>query len=219
MVRPCSPASSLIWLAPIGPAPFPQPRPSRRVQPLHFLFPRVLPSQGPGGRHFRSRCFPFRAVAVAAVSVSRRRSFPFPFSRSRSPVPVPVAMGAHLARRYFGGADTEPDPLQTPTFPPELGLPQRRPRTMVAPPEVLAAARIPLQQRDFCAHLLVLLQRCQRGAFPEPWSCSDLKHRGERCEHEDYVMRMKEFERERRLLQRQKRRRLREEAAAAAEHA
>ncbi|XP_061300430.1 NADH dehydrogenase [ubiquinone] 1 beta subcomplex subunit 7 [Pezoporus flaviventris] len=126
-------------------------------------------------------------------------------------------MGAHLARRYLGGADTEPDPLRVPSFPPELGMPERRPRAMVASPEVLAAARVPLEQRDFCAHHLVKLLRCKRDAFPEPWICRDLQHRWEACEHEDYVMRMKEFERERRLLQRQKRRRLREEAAA--EHA
>uniref|UniRef100_A0A8C3JQ92 Uncharacterized protein n=1 Tax=Calidris pygmaea TaxID=425635 RepID=A0A8C3JQ92_9CHAR len=37
-------------------------------------------------------------------------------------------MGAHLARRYLGDAETEPDPLQMPTFPPELGLPRRAPR-------------------------------------------------------------------------------------------
>ncbi|XP_065521044.1 NADH dehydrogenase [ubiquinone] 1 beta subcomplex subunit 7 isoform X2 [Lathamus discolor] len=126
-------------------------------------------------------------------------------------------MGAHLARRYLGGADTEPDPLRVPTFPAELGMPQRRPRTMVASPEVLAAARLPLEQRDFCAHHLVKLLRCKRDAFPEPWRCRDLQHHWEACQHRDYVMRMKEFERERRLLQRQKRRQLREEAAA--EHA
>ncbi|XP_061209753.1 NADH dehydrogenase [ubiquinone] 1 beta subcomplex subunit 7 [Neopsephotus bourkii] len=128
-------------------------------------------------------------------------------------------MGAHLARRYAGGADTEPDPLRMPTFPPELGMPERRPRTMVASAEVLAAARVPLEQRDFCAHHLVKLLRCKRDAFPAPWSCRDLQHGWEACQHHDYVMRMKEFERERRLLQRQKRRRLREEAAAAAAQA
>lgn len=37
-------------------------------------------------------------------------------------------MGAHLTRRYLGDAETEPDPLQMPTFPPQLGLPERRPR-------------------------------------------------------------------------------------------
>ncbi|XP_065521043.1 NADH dehydrogenase [ubiquinone] 1 beta subcomplex subunit 7 isoform X1 [Lathamus discolor] len=89
--------------------------------------------------------------------------------------------------------------------------------SMVASPEVLAAARLPLEQRDFCAHHLVKLLRCKRDAFPEPWRCRDLQHHWEACQHRDYVMRMKEFERERRLLQRQKRRQLREEAAA--EHA
>ncbi|XP_033927954.1 NADH dehydrogenase [ubiquinone] 1 beta subcomplex subunit 7 [Melopsittacus undulatus] len=128
-------------------------------------------------------------------------------------------MGAHLARRYVGGADSEPDPLRMPTFPPDLGLPQRRPRAPPAPPEVLSLARLPLSQRDFCSHHLLALLRCRRETFPEPWSCGELKHQWDSCEHRDYVMRMKEFERERRLLQRQKRRRQREEAAAAAEPA
>ncbi|NXP74726.1 NDUB7 dehydrogenase, partial [Ramphastos sulfuratus] len=114
-------------------------------------------------------------------------------------------MGAHLARRYLGDAETEPDPLQMPTFPPHLGLPERRPRVMVASAEQLAEARVPLEQRDFCAHHLLRLLRCRRDAFPLPWLCHELRHHWDSCQHHDYVMRMKEFERERRLLQRQKR--------------
>ncbi|KAM9610381.1 NADH dehydrogenase [ubiquinone] 1 beta subcomplex subunit 7 isoform 1-T2 [Morphnus guianensis] len=124
-------------------------------------------------------------------------------------------MGAHLARRYLGDAETEPDPLQLPTFPAELGLPDRRPRAMVATARQLAEGRVPLEQRDFCAHHLLRLLRCHRDAFPVPWQCRDLRHAWDACQHRDYVMRMKEFERERRLLQRQKRLRQREEAAAA----
>lgn len=37
-------------------------------------------------------------------------------------------MGAHLARRYLADAETEPDPLNMPSFPAQLGLPERRPR-------------------------------------------------------------------------------------------
>ena len=44
-----------------------------------------------------------------------------------------AAMGAHLARRYAGGADTEPDPLAMPTFPADLGLPGREPRSKGGP--------------------------------------------------------------------------------------
>ncbi|XP_064355323.1 NADH dehydrogenase [ubiquinone] 1 beta subcomplex subunit 7 [Dromaius novaehollandiae] len=113
-------------------------------------------------------------------------------------------MGAHLARRYLGGEE-EPDPLRMPSFPPTLGLPQRRPREMVASAEQLAAARVPLEQRDFCGHRLLELLRCQRDAFPRVPRCHPQRHAWQACQHHDYVMRMKEFERERRLLQRRKR--------------
>ncbi|XP_064499668.1 NADH dehydrogenase [ubiquinone] 1 beta subcomplex subunit 7 isoform X3 [Pseudopipra pipra] len=100
-------------------------------------------------------------------------------------------MGAHLARRYLWDAETEPDPLHMPTFPAEMGLPQRRPRVMVATASQLAQARIPLEQRDFCAHHLLKFLRCQRDNFPLPWGCSELRHHWDSCQHEDYVMCMK----------------------------
>ncbi|KAM6289216.1 NADH dehydrogenase [ubiquinone] 1 beta subcomplex subunit 7 [Aegotheles albertisi] len=121
-------------------------------------------------------------------------------------------MGAHLARRYLGDAEAEPDPLTMPTFPAQLGLPGRAPRAMVASAEQLAQGRVPLEQRDFCAHHLLRLLRCHRDAFPLPWHCQPLRHAWDTCQHHDYVMRMKEFERERRLLQRQKRLRQRQAA-------
>lgn len=85
---------------------------------------------------------------------------------------------------------------------------------MVATPRQLSEGRVPLEQRDFCAHLLLRLLRCQRDAFPNAWACRPLRHHWDACQHHDYVMRMKEFERERRLLQRQKRLRAQEVAAA-----
>ncbi|XP_075302056.1 NADH dehydrogenase [ubiquinone] 1 beta subcomplex subunit 7 [Opisthocomus hoazin] len=90
-----------------------------------------------------------------------------------------------LARRYLGEAETEPDPLQLPTFPAELGLPGRRPRAMVASAEQLAGARVPLEQRDFCAHHLVRLLRCQRDAFPWPAACAALRHGWDGCQHRE----------------------------------
>ncbi|NXQ63067.1 NDUB7 dehydrogenase, partial [Anthoscopus minutus] len=114
-------------------------------------------------------------------------------------------MGAHLARRYLWDAETEPDPLQMPSFPADLGLPRRQPRAMVASAAQLAQAQVPLEQRDFCGHHLLRLLRCHRDNFPLPWGCHALRHAWDSCQHHDYVIRMKEFERERRLRQRQKR--------------
>ncbi|NXY25190.1 NDUB7 dehydrogenase, partial [Atrichornis clamosus] len=94
-------------------------------------------------------------------------------------------MGAHLARRYLWDAEAEPDPLQMPTFPAELGLPQRRPRAMVASAEQLAQGRVPLDQRDFCGHHLLRLLRCHRDNFPVPWGCHELRHAWDSCQHHE----------------------------------
>uniref|UniRef100_A0A8C5NUG6 NADH dehydrogenase [ubiquinone] 1 beta subcomplex subunit 7 n=1 Tax=Jaculus jaculus TaxID=51337 RepID=A0A8C5NUG6_JACJA len=119
-------------------------------------------------------------------------------------------MGAHLGRRYLGDASTEPDPLHMPTFPPDLGFADRKERVMVATQQEMSDAQLPLEQRDYCAHYLLRLLKCKRDHFPNFLACSHERHDWDYCEHLDYVKRMKEFERERRLLQRKKRREQRE---------
>ncbi|PNI50938.1 NDUFB7 isoform 1 [Pan troglodytes] len=115
-------------------------------------------------------------------------------------------MGAHLVRRYLGDASVEPDPLQMPTFPPDYGFPERKEREMVATQQEMMDAQLRLQLRDYCAHYLIRLLKCKRDSFPNFLACKQERHDWDYCEHRDYVMRMKEFERERRLLQRKKRR-------------
>ncbi|XP_058917899.1 NADH dehydrogenase [ubiquinone] 1 beta subcomplex subunit 7 [Kogia breviceps] len=119
-------------------------------------------------------------------------------------------MGAHLARRYLGDASVEPDPLRMPTFPPDYGFPGRKEREMVATQQEMNDAQLALQQRDYCAHYLIRLLKCKRDHFPSFLACKQEQHGWDHCEHVDYVKRMKEFERERRLLQRKKRREQRE---------
>ncbi|XP_060038411.1 NADH dehydrogenase [ubiquinone] 1 beta subcomplex subunit 7 [Erinaceus europaeus] len=123
-------------------------------------------------------------------------------------------MGAHLARRYFGDESVEPDPLRMPSFPPEYGFQGRREREMVATARQMSEAQLPLAQRDYCAHHLLRLLKCKRDAFPDILRCRPERHAWELCEHRDYVMRMKEFERERRLLRRRQRKEQREASAA-----
>ncbi|NXR52473.1 NDUB7 dehydrogenase, partial [Hippolais icterina] len=79
------------------------------------------------------------------------------------------------------------------------------PAAMVASAAQLAQGHVPLEQRDYCGHHLLRLLRCHRDNFPVPWGCHALRHAWDSCQHQDYVMRMKEFERERRLRQRQQR--------------
>uniref|UniRef100_A0A8C9PMJ0 NADH dehydrogenase [ubiquinone] 1 beta subcomplex subunit 7 n=1 Tax=Spermophilus dauricus TaxID=99837 RepID=A0A8C9PMJ0_SPEDA len=118
-------------------------------------------------------------------------------------------MGAHLARRYLGDASVEPDPLQMPTFPPQYGFPERKERVMVATQQEMNEAQLTLQQRDYCAHYLIKLLKCKRDSFPNFLGCKHEQH--------GYVKRMKEFERERRLLQRKKRKEQREARLAKAQ--
>ncbi|XP_006900826.1 PREDICTED: NADH dehydrogenase [ubiquinone] 1 beta subcomplex subunit 7 [Elephantulus edwardii] len=126
-------------------------------------------------------------------------------------------MGAHLVRRYLGDSSVEPDPLRMPTFDPKFGFPERKEREMVATQQQMNDAQLPLALRDYCAHYLIQLLKCKRNNFPNFLACKHQKHDWEYCEHLDYVRRMKEFERERRLLQRKKRREKREADAASGE--
>ncbi|ELK06768.1 NADH dehydrogenase [ubiquinone] 1 beta subcomplex subunit 7 [Pteropus alecto] len=119
-------------------------------------------------------------------------------------------MGAHLARRYLSDSSGEPDPLRMPTFPPDYGFQGRKEREMVATQQEMNDAQLVLQQRDYCAHYLIRLLKCKRDSFPNFLACKHEQHDWDYCEHLDYVMRMKEYERERRLLQRKKRREQRE---------
>uniref|UniRef100_A0A8C8RII7 NADH dehydrogenase [ubiquinone] 1 beta subcomplex subunit 7 n=1 Tax=Pelusios castaneus TaxID=367368 RepID=A0A8C8RII7_9SAUR len=114
-------------------------------------------------------------------------------------------MGAHLVRRYLIDAEVEPDPDEMPTFDPELGFEKRKERVMVATQQQMNDAMVPLQLRDYCAHHYIKLLKCRRENTPNFLACLPARHDWEYCEHRDYVMRMKEFERERRLLKRKKR--------------
>merc|ERR1719427_957719 len=122
-------------------------------------------------------------------------------------------MGAHLVRRYITETETEPDPAKPHEFKPEFGFEEpRQEREMVATQEQMNRAMMNVEQRDYCAHHLLKLMKCKRDYFPNFMACQDERHAWDNCEHEDYVMRMKEYERERRLQLRKKR--LEEKAAA-----
>lgn len=91
-----------------------------------------------------------------------------------------------------------------PTFPPTAGFKtQRAQRTMIAKEEHLKSAKIPIPYRDFCAHYLLDYQVCRYKKMPLLYQCAHEKHAYLSCEARDYVLRMKEFERERRLRERE----------------
>lgn len=52
---------------------------------------------------------------------------------------------------------------------------------MMISDEELARERIPLAARDYCAHLLVDLNRCRRKTLYLPFKCTEEKHEYEQC--------------------------------------
>mmetsp|Transcript_18512 Transcript_18512/g.39863 ORF Transcript_18512/g.39863 Transcript_18512/m.39863 type:complete len:110 (-) Transcript_18512:525-854(-) len=64
-----------------------------------------------------------------------------------------------------------------------------------APPEMkvtreqMKAAQLPINFRDYCAHLLIPLNDCRKKSFYWPFSCSDLRHAYEKCEFDEYERR------------------------------
>jgi len=99
-----------------------------------------------------------------------------------------------------------PGPNATPTFDPMFGFENgRKERVMVATKEEMDAANLAYSERGFCAHFKIELNSCYEREKPFDYRCSHEKHAYLNCQYEDYIIRAKEFERERRLRMRQQR--------------
>merc|ERR1719228_1809486 len=67
----------------------------------------------------------------------------------------------------------------------------------------MVQAQVPMEYRDYCAHHYIHYAKCQRTQKSwQLYKCDGEKHEWEHCEFDDFIMRMKEYERERRLRQR-----------------
>ncbi|KAJ1642291.1 hypothetical protein LPJ64_005856 [Coemansia asiatica] len=55
----------------------------------------------------------------------------------------------------------------------------------------MAEARLPLRYRDYCAHLLIPLNKCRHRSMYLPWKCEEERHAYEKCEYEDFMRRSK----------------------------
>ncbi|XP_023224661.1 NADH dehydrogenase [ubiquinone] 1 beta subcomplex subunit 7-like [Centruroides sculpturatus] len=120
-------------------------------------------------------------------------------------------MGLVFSHDPFGN-NLRPNVREEPTFDSLMGFPNgRKERVMIATEEELKSAKIPLEDRDYCAHLLLKYRACRRDQFPFLYRCGHEKHEYEYCEHEDFILRMKEYEREKRLLARAAKKRAKEE--------
>ncbi|CAG9862047.1 unnamed protein product [Phyllotreta striolata] len=96
--------------------------------------------------------------------------------------------------------EVTPGPYEEPTFDPLSGFEKgRKKRVMIATEEEMRSAKIPLESRDYCAHLLLKFRDCRKENWPFPVKCHHEKHEYLNCQYDDFVLRMKEYERERRL--------------------
>ena len=53
-----------------------------------------------------------------------------------------------------------------------------------------ANPRLPLEYRDYCAHILIPLNECRRQTWFSPWKCTDLRHSYEKCQFDEYQRRV-----------------------------
>ncbi|KAI9502663.1 hypothetical protein GGI25_003518 [Coemansia spiralis] len=53
----------------------------------------------------------------------------------------------------------------------------------------MAEARLPLRYRDYCAHLLVPLNKCRHRSMYLPWKCEPERHEYEKCQYEEFMNR------------------------------
>ena len=105
---------------------------------------------------------------------------------------------------HYFKPEVTPGPDFEPSFDPLEGFPNgRKKRVMNATIEEMQSAKVNLKSRDYCADKLLQYSACRADVFPFVYKCHHEKHAYLTCEYEDYVMRMKEYERERRLLKRQ----------------
>eukprot|EP00745_Piridium_sociabile_P004599 TRINITY_DN127713_c0_g2_i1.p1 TRINITY_DN127713_c0_g2~~TRINITY_DN127713_c0_g2_i1.p1 ORF type:complete len:128 (-),score=25.22 TRINITY_DN127713_c0_g2_i1:744-1127(-) len=108
---------------------------------------------------------------------------------------------------YITHPDTAPDINKPPIFEPLAGFQNgRQERTVKATREDLDRASIALDRRDYCVDFYLKFLQCRAQSFPRVTSgCHHEKHDYDQCEYEDFILRMKEYEREKRMKERSKR--------------
>ncbi|KAI0990348.1 hypothetical protein GJ496_000241 [Pomphorhynchus laevis] len=99
-----------------------------------------------------------------------------------------------------------PNTDEPPTFDPLFGFPNgRKEREVPVLYSELRSKNVPLKSRDYCAHLYLEWNDCCIENFPFYFRCHGAKHNYGQCVYDDVILRMKEYERERRLLERERR--------------
>merc|ERR1712141_561579 len=121
-----------------------------------------------------------------------------------------IVLGDEHMMNPIRGTITEPDttPLTNSeaTFDPQLGWEGQRKEREPAKwtEEEMEAMRIPPWKRDYCAHLIAPLKKCLNQNHPAFGRCLPEKEDYQHCQQNEQLLRIKEWERERRLRLRQK---------------
>ncbi|TKA26490.1 hypothetical protein B0A50_05327 [Salinomyces thailandicus] len=74
-----------------------------------------------------------------------------------------------------------------------VGVGEGGPHTQ-ATREEMSAAKLPIQYRDTCAHLLIPLNTCRYQNYYLPWRCNDERHGYEKCQYEEFKVRVKKMD-------------------------
>lgn len=74
---------------------------------------------------------------------------------------------------------------------------------MIATEKEMNSAKLLPNERDYCAHKLIDYRACLKNTRPFYWKCYHARHELGECQFEDMVLRMKEWERERRLREKE----------------
>ncbi|KAL1400260.1 hypothetical protein pipiens_007575 [Culex pipiens pipiens] len=98
---------------------------------------------------------------------------------------APATMGNWVSR-YVTNPDGTPVPLTQPSFDPNFGFAHaRKERVMIATEEEMEAAKVPLADRDYCAHKLIAYRACRADVWPWAYKCAHEKHDYLNCEYEE----------------------------------
>lgn len=58
---------------------------------------------------------------------------------------------------------------------------------MIATNDEMRENRIPVEYRDYCAHILIKLNQCRRNNYYLPWKCEHERHSYEVCQYKEYL--------------------------------
>merc|ERR1712080_159054 len=120
-------------------------------------------------------------------------------------------MGNNWVREFRDGTAQSPDSVtphqgSQPTFDPNMGFTNGRvPRVLNVSAEEMEALQLSPSEKNYCADLHMKARICHYMNMPFGYKCNHIRHEVDHCLREDYIIRMKEYERERSLRKRAKR--------------